>query len=156
INGTVDTGDPSVLEIMYVLSSTCTGGNCGGTLSCTGELIGPQTVLTAGHCTDTSAGGEISGQGGPAIKMCTSAADINNIFQMKATSNGCNVAVLVLFNNQCTTNDNMETCEVNLIQAKSYIIADKLVNPSYSPGGNPDNDIGLVHMTAKTLASGAG
>ncbi|MGZ4680707.1 MAG: trypsin-like serine protease [Ilumatobacteraceae bacterium] len=181
INGTVDSADPSVLEIMYVTgypASAC-GGNqsclqgctdtstmkactsgatcwCGMGGACTGELVGPKSVLTAGHCTDLTAGGELSGQGGPALKICSSGADLNNLFGQKATSNGCNLGVLVLFNNKCTTNDTMETCESSLLKNGDYIYADQAVNPSYTQGGSPDNDIGLIHLTNNLLANATG
>jgi MYXO-CTERM domain-containing protein len=181
ISGTVDGADPSVLEIMFVTGyppSACNGNStclqgctdsatmkactsgatcwCGSGGACTGELVGPKSVLTAGHCTDLAAGGELSGQGGPALKICSSGADLNNLFAGKATASGCNLGILVLFNNKCTTNDAMETCESALLKNGDYITADQAVNPSYTQGGSPDNDIGLIHLTNNLLANATG
>src|SRR5690242_12670454 len=45
INGTDDTGDPSVVLVVAQL-----GGNMGSL--CTGSVVSPHVVLTAAHCVD--------------------------------------------------------------------------------------------------------
>ena len=147
INGTVDgSSDPSVIELMYIESN--------GAATCTGELVGPHSVMTAGHCTDLTAGGELSGQGGPALNLCTTSTQINSMLQ-NGSASGCNLLVLALFNNTCTTNSVNETCETNLINAGNYIVVDQLVNPGYnSNSSGNDNDIGLAHLNSTTLQSG--
>src|SRR5581483_808780 len=181
IGGTLENGaDPAVVELLYITSynvSSCTNSTCkqscrdtstmaactsgatcmcGSGGGCTGELIGPKSVLTAGHCTQLTAGGELSGSGGPTLKICSTPADLNNLFQGKTTASGCNLGILVLFNNKCMTNDTMETCESALIKSGDYIVADQAVNPGYTPNGNPDKDIGLLHLTNNLLANATG
>ena len=186
IGGSLDAMDRSVLELFYATSyplsacdgnSTClqgcfdstsgqactSGANCicGSGATCTGELIGPHTVVTAGHCTDLTAGGEVSGPGRPALTICSSSADVMAIVEGNTTSDGCNLAIFVLFNNACTTNDTMNTCESGLINAGNYISADSATNPGYEGSVNPpytatnnNNDIGLLHLASSTLKNG--
>ncbi len=185
IGGHLDPGDPSVIELLYIVGlapSECDGGTaclqscldtsgqpctsgatcrCGVSAGCTGELIGLHSVVTAGHCTDLTTGGTLSGPGGPALTLCTSEADAKMLAGGMAPSSGCNIAALALFNNRCTTNDSMGSCEATLIQYGDYIVADKLVNPGYErkavppyTATNNDNDIGLVHLTSTTLVNG--
>jgi hypothetical protein len=187
IGGAIDSDDPSVIELLYVVGlppSACDGGSaclqtcldgtgqpctsgasclCGAGAKCTGELVGPHSVVTAGHCTDLTAGGTLSGAGGPALTLCTSRADATTLASGMAPSSGCNVAVFALFNNRCTTTDLMDSCEKNLIQYGDYIFADQVVNPGYDAnasllGGSAgmDNDIGLVRLASSTLVSGGG
>jgi len=184
IGGTRDSGDASVLELFFITEyapSACSGGaclqgcytaagtactsgtgcRCGTAATCTGELIGPHTVLTAGHCTDVTAGGEITGPGGPAITICTSSADATAVVDGRPTSNGCNLAAFVLFNNRCTANSQQDSCETDLISAGDYVIGQEIVNPGYNANAFPpytatnnDNDIGLVRLESTTLANG--
>jgi MYXO-CTERM domain-containing protein len=186
IGGTLDAMDRSVLELFYATSyplsacggnatclqgctdlmtgQACTSGancTCGSGATCTGELIGPHTVVTAGHCTDLSAGGEVSGPGRPALTICSSAADVMAVAEGNPTSDGCNLVIFVLFNNACTTNDTMDSCESGLINAGSYVVADSVTNPGYNgsinepyTATNNDNDIGLVHLASSTLKNG--
>ncbi len=186
IDGTLDAHDPAVLELFYVTTfpvavcngnqtclqscgtttngDACTSGAdcvCGSADTCSGELIGPRTVVTAGHCTDLTAGGEISGAGGPALTLCQSVADAQAVVDGEATSDGCNLAAFVLFNNTCTTTDQDESCEAGLVEAGNYILGVDAVNPGYDgnvyppyTATNNDNDIGLVHLAATTLQNG--
>ncbi len=187
VNGTVDQGDPGVIEL-YGFSgyapaacngdATCLQGcrnaqnqacssgagcACGAGFICTSELIGPHTLLTAGHCTDLTPGGEISGQGGPQMTVCTNPTDANAVLTGTLTSN-CNLVMFAIFNNQCTTNDANSSCELGLISGVdggqgggNYILVDQMVNPGYSPNvsapGN-DNDVGLCHLSSTTLVNG--
>ncbi len=186
IGGTLDATDRSVLEIFYDTSypvsacsgnstclescidattgQACAGGatcSCGTGASCTGELIGPHTIVTAGHCTDLSAGGEIGGPGSPALTVCSSLSDVMAVAGQTPTSNGCNLAIFVLFNNACTTNDIMGTCESRLLGAGNFVIADSTTNPGYDGSALPpytathnDDDIGLLHLASSTLQNG--
>ncbi len=185
IGGDLDPGDPSVIELLYIVGlppSDCDGGatclqscldtngqpctsgatcRCGVSAGCTGELIGPHSVVTAGHCTDLTTGGTLSGPGGPALTLCTSEADAKMLAGGMTPSSGCNIAALALFNNKCTTTDSMGSCEAALIQYGDYIVADQLVNPGYErkavppyTATNNDNDIGLLHLTSTTLVNG--
>ena len=185
IGGDLDPGDPSVIELLYIVGLTpsdcdggaaclqscldttgqpCTSGatcRCGVSAGCTGELIGPHSVVTAGHCTDLTTGGTLSGPGGPALTLCTSESDARMLAAGTMPSSGCNIAALALFNNKCTTNDSMGSCESTLIQYGDYIVADQLVNPDYErkavppyTATNNDNDIGLLHLTSTTLVNG--
>jgi hypothetical protein len=186
IGGDLDPGDPSVIELLYIVGLTpsdcdggaaclqscldattgqpCTSGatcRCGVSAGCTGELIGPHSVVTAGHCTDLTTGGTLSGPGGPTLTLCTSEADTKMLASGTAPSSGCNIAAFALFNNRCTTTNSMGSCEATLIQYGDYIVADQLVNPDYERNAVPpytatnnDNDIGLVHLTSTTLVNG--
>jgi hypothetical protein len=186
IGGTLDAADKSVLEILYAASyplsacngdSTCLQGcldattgmpctsgatcSCGSSATCTGSLIGPHTVVTAGHCTDFSAGGELTGAGRPALTLCSSASDVMAITAGQPTKSGCNLAIFVLFNNACTTNDAADSCETGLIGAGNYVIADSVTNPGYDgavvppyTSTNNDDDIGLIHLQSSTLHNG--
>lgn len=186
IGGTLDATDRSVLEIFYDTSypvsacngsstclqscldattgKACTSGatcSCGTGASCTGELIGPHTVVTAGHCTDLSAGGEVGGPGSPALTVCSSLSDVMAVAGHTPTSNGCNLAIFVLFNNACMTNDIMGTCESRLLSAGNFVIADSTTNPGYDGSDLPpysatnnDDDIGLLHLASSTLQNG--
>ena len=185
IGGEPDPDDPSVIELLYIVALTpadcdggaaclkscldttgqpCTSGatcRCGLSAGCTGELIGPHSVVTAGHCTDLTAGGTLSGAGGPALTLCTSPSDVMMLAGGTQPSSGCNIAALALFNNRCTTTDLMESCEQSLIQYGDYIIGDQLINPGYDRDAVPpytttnnDNDIGLVHLSSTTLVNG--
>ncbi len=187
IAGTLDPDDPSVIELLYIVAlspsdcggassclQTCLDGTgqpcttgasclCGVGAVCTGELVGPHSVLTAGHCTDLAAGGTLSGAGGPALTLCTSPADVMTLASGSLPSSGCNVDALALFNNRCTSTDLMESCERNLLQYGDYIIADQVVNPGYNANvqspfpdssTNTDNDIGLVRLSSTTLING--
>jgi hypothetical protein len=186
IGGTPDSDDPSVIELLYTVGlppSACNAGSacsqtcadaagqpctsgptclCGVSGKCTGELVGPQSVVTAGHCTDLTAGGTLSGAGGPALTLCTSPADVMALGSGTPPASGCNLDLFVLFNNMCTSTDTMSSCEKALIQYGDYIIGDKLVNPGYNAtasqfpdsSADTDNDIGLVHLTSTKLANG--
>ncbi len=188
IGGALDPGDPSVIELLYVaqlspsqcngdsscmqtscLDATgqpCTSGAsclCGVGAVCSGELIGPHSVVTAGHCTDLTAGGELSGEGGPALTLCTSPADVMALSSGLVPSSGCNLDVLVLFDNVCTSTTLMGACEQTLIQSGDYIIGDQLVNPGFNASASSnfpdsaadtDNDIGLVRLSSSTLVNG--
>ncbi len=164
ISGTLDSGDPAVVELFYIVGlspSACDGGascsqscfdstgqSCtsGATClceigaTCTGELVGPRSVVTAGHCTDLAAGGTLSGPEGPALTLCTSPADVMALSAGTAPSSGCNVAAYAIFNNRCTSTDAMESCERALIQNGDYIIADAFVNPGYDAHTTPFPD----------------
>jgi len=185
IGGTLDATDSSVLEIFYISTyplsacngnasclkgcfvpstgQACSSGSscvCGLGATCTGELIGPHTVVTAGHCTDLTAGGEVAGPGGPALTICSSTSDVMAVASGQPTS-ACNLDVFVLFDNKCTTNDIMSTCEQGLVTAGSYIVADKVINPGYDGSVQPpytatsnNNDIGLVHLGSSRLENG--
>lgn len=186
IGGTPDSGDPSVIELLYIVglapsacnpgsacSQACVDGTgqpctsgatclCGESSKCTGELVGPHSIVTAGHCTDLAAGGTLSGAGGPALTLCTSPADVMALASGTLPGSGCNVDLFVLFNNMCTSTDTMSSCEKTLIQYGDYIIGDRLVNPGYDANptqfpdssADTDNDIGLVHLASTTLANG--
>jgi hypothetical protein len=186
IGGALDATDGSVLELLYATSyplsacngdatclkgcldsatgMPCTSGatcSCGSSATCTGSLIGPRTVVTAGHCTDLSAGGELTGAGRPALTLCSSSSDVMAITSGQPTKSGCNLDIFVLFNNACTTNDAADSCETGLISAGNYVIADNVTNPGYdgsivSPytATNNDDDIGLVHLGSPTLHNG--
>jgi MYXO-CTERM domain-containing protein len=187
IGGAIDSGDPSVIELLYIVllpPSACDGGPaclqscldttgqpctsgatclCGVSAKCTGELVGPHSVVTAGHCTDLSPRGALSGGRGPALTLCTSRADVTALASGMAPSSGCNVDVLALFNNRCASTDSMDSCEKALIQYGDYIIADKVVNPGYVANASfadgsagMDNDIGLVRLASATLVNGGG
>jgi MYXO-CTERM domain-containing protein len=78
-------------------------------------------------------------------------------------SSGCNLDVLVLFDNVCTSTNLMGACEQALIQSGDYIIGDQLVNPGFNASAsssipdsaaNTDNDIGLVRLSSSTLVNG--
>ena len=186
VGGTYDPGDPAVIELFDVVTfapTDCNGDSsclqqctnasnqacssgagciCGSGGTCTSELIGPQTLLTAGHCTDLTAGGEIAGQGGPAMTVCTNLTDANNVLGGTPTPN-CNLVVLAIFNNTCPTNDAQGDCEFGLINGVdggpggNFILVDEMVNPGYdgtvTPPGN-DNDVGLCHLSQSTLENG--
>jgi hypothetical protein len=186
IGGTPDSGDPSVIELLYTVGlspSACNGSSacsqtcvdstgqpctsgatclCGVSGKCTGELVGPHSVVTAGHCTDLTAGGTLSGAGGPALTLCTSQADVMALGSGTAPASGCNVDLFVLFDNMCTSTDTMSSCEKALIQYGDYIFGDQVANPRYDAmasqfpdsSANTDNDIGLVHLASATLANG--
>jgi hypothetical protein len=118
--------------------------------------------VTAGHCTDLTAGGTLSGAGGPALRLCTSPADVMALESGTLPGSGCNVDLFALFNNMCTYTDSMSSCERSLLQYGDYIAADQVVNPGYDANATPlpdsstntDNDIGLVHLASATLANG--
>jgi MYXO-CTERM domain-containing protein len=188
IGGTLDSSDSSVIELLYIVGlspSDCNGTStclqtcmdittrqpcssgascrCGVGAVCSGELVGPHSVLTAGHCTDLVAGGTFSGPGGPQLKLCTSQADVQSLAAGTLPSSGCNIDAFAIFNNRCTTNDTMESCETALLQNGDYIRADQVVNPGYNPNvpspfptsaADTDNDIGLVHLSSATQANG--
>lgn len=164
ISGTLDSDDPAVVELFYIVGlspSACDGGAscsqscfdstgqsctsgatclCEVGATCTGELVGPRSVVTAGHCTDLAAGGTLSGPNGPALTLCTSPADVMALSAGTPPSSGCNVAAYAIFNNRCTSTDAMESCERALIQNGDYIIADAFVNPGYDAHTTPFPD----------------
>ena len=184
IGGELDSANPSVIELLYLVAlppsgcggdSTClsschdamgqscsSGASClcGLGAECTGELIGPRTVLTAGHCTDLTAGGTLS-PNGPALTLCTSPDDVMALLSGTPPASGCTVSALVIFNNRCTTTDTMESCEISLIRGGDYVIADQVINPGFAAHVTPpytstnnDQDIGLVHLASATLTNG--
>ncbi len=186
VGGTYDPGDPAVIELFGISGydpsecngdRTClqgcenasgqscssgTGCVCGAGFTCTSELIGPHTLLTAGHCTDLTPGGEISGTGGPAMVVCTDINDANNVLGGTPTST-CNLVMFAIFNNTCETNDENSDCEFGLINGVdggpggNFILIDQMVNPGYDPNVNPpgnDNDVGLCHLSQTTLENG--
>ena len=115
-NGIADPGDPAVVEIYY------------GNASCTGELIGPQTILTAGHCTDDS---EINPNGSP---LCTANCG-QNAFQ-----------IVALFGSD----------EQTAISGGKYIVVDAYEHhPALAlQSQGVWNDIGVMHLASKVMQDG--
>ncbi len=118
VAGTTDSADPAVVEIDF------------GNATCTGTLIGPQTVLTAGHCTDDA---EINPSG---QKLCVSNCGQRD-FQ---------IAVLFGADDQTAYKQN------------KYIVVDAyehhpLLNLN-GRGNQIANDIGLMHLASTVMASG--
>lgn len=126
VNGTLDTGDPAVVEIAYFQGGLALTHELA---SCTGELIGPHTVLTAGHCT---ADGEINPGG---LTFCGTHARCSGL------------SIAVLFGSDAQT---------ALADGDYILVDDYQHHPSYasSAQGDPQHDVGLMHLSAAATESG--
>jgi hypothetical protein len=151
VNGTVDLGDP--VEIYYQDNGPAQSG-----FLCSGELIGPHTVLSAGHCTNTKTASSplnCPGTSNP-IEYANAANEPLCTPDAQGNCPANTLLVAVIFNTGCTPSASGPSCEQQALSAGKYILADEIKSaPTYDPCASQlSDDIGVIHLSASVMGGG--